>query len=1176
MDFYKRLFSLALILFFATLFFLPSFSEAAFTYEEGGNSIVVSYELPSDVYQEILVQKDMSKWGQLLALSCRVTDDGISVPEASTVLSIPVGAEPYIETAFGVLVGSENSELCLENVSFGTVGYLRSQNIASLLLHPLVLSESGETTGCYRKISVRVSWGTVVKGKDTFVPRTDREPYFEDLFKQSIINYKPAAAAAKTYRAAKEDTNFGNGAVDPGYKFYISEDGIYRITYSELESAGFPVSTVDKNTIKIFFKGQEIPIYVSDESSYYIEFYGVSEKISQYTRTNTYWLTYGGEAALRMETIDGLSSGSSTVDGNDVVQPTSFKTTLHVEDNNFLWSPMPNGEGKDHWFAKRYDTQPVSRTVSLPGIDLSSPYPSAVRVALHGKSSVPLFPDHHDSLKVNGVDIEIDGALWDGAIPHTLEGYVDTVDMLENSVITLASVYTGDIDVKYIDWYEVDYFRKFEAFEDKLVFVGLKTRPVDYTVSGFTNGNIKVFDISDPYDVKRVVIPQGQIVSGSNAYEVKFRRIENQDERLYIAISSGKAMSVGQIDMDTASDLRNKENGADYLVISHSRFIKGIDEPVDGETISFADFRRSQGYRVMVVDVDDVYDEFSYGVVTPDGIKAFIQYAYDNWAAPAPSFVVLVGDASLDYKANYKVPEGDLRTSNLLPTLAVSTKVLGYTPSDNRYACVSGEDLIPDIYIGRFSVTEEAHIKDLVKKIMNYETRTFGDWTTKALLVSSNAQLFRDVNNSIADMIPPGFTVEKQYYVTAPSSINTAISTGALVTNYVGHGGVLNWGNTGGTFYHSNDVFWLSNNDMPTFVVALSCLNGYIGGFVQSAHTDANGVGWRVDTPSLGEAFLLANNNRGAIAVFAASNVGYTGNHTIVDQKLMEEIFKRGNSLLGPAMTNAKILGLASSLEQESVDSFILLGDPATRLKVPVPEQPLAVLPNDAADEVSTMPTLTLSEFSDNFGGTHIGSRFQITRTPGDYSSTVFDMSVGTTSAFDILAEDGNILSIDVPYGHLERGITYYWRGIQYSESGPSTPSLEVSFTVTKDLDGDGYDAISAGGEDCNDVDSSVNPGAEEVYDSIDNNCDGFIDEGFVDNDGDGFAPYSAGGRDCDDNNADIYPGAPETDNGVDSNCDGHISGPGIDVKVPTITEWGAIFLFVLFLGLYKASVREV
>lgn len=93
------------------------------------------------------------------------------------------------------------------------------------------------------------------------------------------------------------------------------------------------------------------------------------------------------------------------------------------------------------------------------------------------------------------------------------------------------------------------------------------------------------------------------------------------------------------------------------------------------------------------------------------------------------------------------------------------------------------------------------------------------------------------------------------------------------------------------------------------------------------------------------------------------------------------------------------------------------------------------------------------------------------------------------------------------------------------------------------DQDGDGHSVL----DDCDDRRAAVHPGAEELCDGLDNDCDGTIDEElFPDADGDGHGGPAEGpckvdwqpvSGDCDDTDADVFPGQPERCNGRDDGC---------------------------------------
>ena len=95
--------------------------------------------------------------------------------------------------------------------------------------------------------------------------------------------------------------------------------------------------------------------------------------------------------------------------------------------------------------------------------------------------------------------------------------------------------------------------------------------------------------------------------------------------------------------------------------------------------------REAQGLRVKAVDVAHIYDAFSYGIVSPQAIKDFISYAYDNWTPPAPKYVLIVGDATYDVKDNWGAG-----SVTYVPSYLTFTEYIGETATDQWFAQVSG------------------------------------------------------------------------------------------------------------------------------------------------------------------------------------------------------------------------------------------------------------------------------------------------------------------------------------------------------------------------------------------------------------------------------------------------------------------------------------------------------
>ena len=115
--------------------------------------------------------------------------------------------------------------------------------------------------------------------------------------------------------------------------------------------------------------------------------------------------------------------------------------------------------------------------------------------------------------------------------------------------------------------------------------------------------------------------------------------------------------------------------------------------------------------RVKAVSVDDIFNEFNHGIFDPAAIKDFLRFAFENWEEPAPTYVLFAGDANGDYR-DY-LGRGK---KNKAPVHLSTTKEIGLTPDDTWYVSVKGDDLLPDMLVGRISGDSAEKVSEVINK----------------------------------------------------------------------------------------------------------------------------------------------------------------------------------------------------------------------------------------------------------------------------------------------------------------------------------------------------------------------------------------------------------------------------------------------------------------------------
>jgi hypothetical protein len=348
--------------------------------------------------------------------------------------------------------------------------------------------------------------------------------------------------------------------------------------------------------------------------------------------------------------------------------------------------------------------------------------------------------------------------------------------------------------------------------------------------------------------------------------------------------------------------LNRSSNAASFVIISYKDFIPAL-APLVAQ-------RQAQGFTVTVVNVEDVFDEFSYGTHTPKAIRDFMALAKTSWAQ-APGYLLLVGDASYDPRNYLGVGNFDFVPSKQIDTGTINTATALETASDD-WLTDFNDDGIAEISVGRLPVRTVAEANTMVSKIVNYSP---GNTAASAMLVADTQGSyffnFETASDHVGALLPPAMTIQKVYRRLQPSdaearaNIINKFNSGQALAVYSGHGNVNIWG---GSIFTANDAAALTNGNRLPFVVVMDCLNGFFA--------DPSLL-------SLSEALLQAPNG-GAVASFASSGLTIPDGQHEMGLRMFQLLYSGASIPIGDASRQAK----TATNDRDVRRTWILLGDP--------------------------------------------------------------------------------------------------------------------------------------------------------------------------------------------------------------------------------------------------------
>lgn len=730
-------------------------------------------------------------------------------------------------------------------------------------------------------------------------------------------------------------TAAGLSAVPPGPIFRIrtSEPGLYRVTGADLTGAGANLTTVDPRHVAVYRGGQAIPARLTGEADGSfdpgdaLEFFAWDEG-DRYAGGDGFHVLLGTSPALRWATRAAPA-------------PTGLDLAFyrHTETRSF----------RDYYVGTIVGPPDVERFAVHTGlwvnnttprdfpIEVHDPAPEGgggvARVVYGASADFAGAPDHRHLLRFDGVAIA--DQRWSGRGQRVAAGAVPPAALTAGAhAIRLEASLDGLPPAVTFDFFtpqdvSLSYDRRLVARGDRLRFEA-PAGTEDLRLEGFSSPAITVLDVTDPAAPVRMT---GAGVSGSGPFQAELGRAATAPTQI-LAFGPSGTLAPASIRPVERAGLRSTGRRAGWLAIVPDTTWASALAPLVA-------VRAAQGLEPMVVSLQDAADEFTGGVIHPEAIRRLLATARQRWAR-APEYLFLAGDGHANpreyaglYFPGFPFTSDPLRIPTPL-SVAGPARLARETPDDAWYGRLAGHDDLPEVAVGRVTAQSPGELAGVAAKLADYATRD-GAWRREVLAIADDGEpIFPRFSDDALTPLLPGLGVQRLYQsdprypslAAYQASLQSALSAGAVLLQYVGHGGFTQW--TSDAVLDVPQASALGNVGLP-LVLSMTCEDSYLGDVTSSKRT-------------LGEA-LVMNPSGGAVAFLGSGIQTTAAAKDLLHRSWMQALFQEDHRRLGDAMRRAAALYLANTADPEHLlRAFTLIGDPATKLRLANPRRPTGLV----------------------------------------------------------------------------------------------------------------------------------------------------------------------------------------------------------------------------------------